>query len=372
MRVSRGWVIAAIVAIVIAGVLYLLQPRSDSPEHSTNSDAANGASAALLFAQAMGHPTSQITGSFNAPEGRGALFVFTPTSSFTSDEAGRTLSFVEGGGLLVYAAEEGDQALDQALGVVRLGGYVFTDGETANPVVDGVARLSGAGQVMPLDPKPDQVPFMRAGRGFVTGYIQRIGAGTVVVIADPLLLCNGYLDKADNGRLLADLLGLAGSDAAVQFDEYHHGLAASDLAPQPWVTTPWGAALLWLLVAVFVGLLLRGRRFGPLVERPAERERSDVEWSVAVGQLLRRAGARVETLGLLASATERAVAARNGLTVQPRERFWNALWVRAPQDAADLARVEDSMHAASASDGGLLEAAQQLHRIAHPVTRKKK
>jgi len=374
MRVSRGWVVAAVIAILVAAVLYLLQPRSDSPEHSTNSDAANGASAALLFARAMGHPTSQITGSFNTPDGRGAMFVFTPTSPFTSDEASQTLSFVERGGVLVYAAEEGDQQLDEALGVLRVGGYVSSTRETANPIVDGVTNLSGAGQVVPLYPdvKPEQVPFMRTNGGFVTGYIQRIGAGVVVVIADPLVLCNGYLDKADNGRLLADLLGLVAADASVQFDEYHHGLTASDLAPQPWVTTPWGAALLWLLVAVFAGLVLRGRRFGPLIERPAERIRSDVEWSVALGELLRRAGARVETLGLLANATERVVAARNGLTVQPRERFWNALWVRAPQDAADLARVEDSLHAASTSESGLLEAAQQLHRIAHPVTVRKK
>ncbi len=368
MRISRGWIVAAMVALVIAGVLYLLQPRSDSPEHSTSSDAANGASAALLFAQAMGHPTSQITGTFNTPAGRGVMFVFTPTSSFTSDEANVTLSFVSGGGLLVYAAEEGDQQLDQAFGVVRLGGYISSDGEAANPIVDGVTKLSGAGQVMPLDPKPGQVPFMRTNGGFVTGYIERVGAGVVVVVADPLVLCNGYLDKADNGRLLSDLLGLADASAAVQFDEYHHGLTAGDFAPQPWVTTPWGAALLWLLVAVFVGLVLRGRRFGPLIERPAETARSDIEWSVAVGQLLRRSSARVETLGLLTNATERAVAARNGLTVQPRERFWNALWVRAPQDAADLARVEDSLPAASATEGGVLEAAQQLHRIAHPVT----
>jgi len=223
---------------------------------------------------------------------------------------------------------------------------------------------------MPLDPAAEQVPFMRS-NGFVTGYTQRIGTGIAVVLSDPVLLCNGYLEKGDNGRLLADLLGLANPDAHVYFDEYHHGLTASDLAPQSWVPTPWGAALLWLLVAVFVGLLLRGRRFGPLIERPAEMARSDVEWSVAVGQLLRRSSARAVTLGLLANATERAVASRNGLSVQPRERFWNALWVRDPQVAGDLAQVENSLPSASATEGGLLGAAQQLHRIAHPVTQKK-
>jgi hypothetical protein len=367
MKISRGWVIAAVGSLLVAGLIYLVQPRSDSPEHSTNSDAANGASAAWLFTQAMGHPADQITGTFSTPDRLGVMVVFTPTSSFTADEADRTLNWVRGGGLLIYAAEEGDTELDRALGVVRLGGYISSVNETANATVDGVTSLSGADSVDPLDPTAEQVPFMRTSNGFVTGYTQRIGAGIAVVLSDPLVLCNGYLDKADNGRLLADLLGLAYPTAHVYFDEYHHGLTTSDLAPQSWVLTPWGAALLWLLVAVFVGLVLRGRRFGPLIDRPAEMARSDVEWSVAVGQLLRRSSARAVTLGLLANATERVVASRNGLSVQPRERFWNALWVRDPQVAKDLAQVENSLVAASATEGGLLDAAQQLHRIAHPV-----
>jgi hypothetical protein len=125
--------------------------------------------------------------------------------------------------------------------------------------------------------------------------------------------------------------------------------------------------LLWLLVAVFVGLILRGRSFGPLIPRPAEATRADVEWAVAVGQLLRRSSARAVTLGLLASATERAVAARTGIPLQPRERFWNALWVRVPGLAADLAEAENALHASAASEEDLLKAAQRLHRIAHPA-----
>jgi hypothetical protein len=197
--------------------------------------------------------------------------------------------------------------------------------------------------------------------------VQRISSGAVVVLADPLVLCNGYLDKQDNGRLLADLLGLASPTAAVVFDEYHHGVILSDFAPQAWVTTPWGAALLWLLVVVFAGLVLRGRSFGPIITRPRELARADVEWAVAVGQLLRRSSARAVTLGLLATATERTVAARTGIPLQPRERFWNALWMRVPALAADLAEAENAVYASASSEADLLKAAQRLHRIAHPI-----
>lgn len=361
-----GWLIAAAVAVVIAVVAYIAQPRQDSSEHSSTSDAANGTSAARLFAGAMGHPTDQIEGRFNLPTQPGVMFVFSPTSPYTPDEASRTLAWVRSGGVLIYASETGDAELDQALKVSRRGFAYVAGSETGTPLVEGVNRAAGADIVGTFDLTAEQVAVLRSQTGSAVGYLQRVGSGTVVVLADPLLLCNGYLDKLDNGRLLSDLLGIASPDAQVEFDEYHHGLILSDLSPQAWVTTTWGAALLWLLVAVFVGLMLRGRRLGPLVERPAQTARSAVEWSVAVGELLRRSSAREVTLGLLAAATERAVAARTGLPLQPRERFWNALWVRAPGIAADLAEAENKLHESAASERGLLAAAQRLHQIAHP------
>ncbi|HSS60897.1 MAG TPA: DUF4350 domain-containing protein [Candidatus Limnocylindrales bacterium] len=372
MKGARGWIALAAVAIAIAVVAYLLQPKQDSPEHSSNSDAANGSSAALLFAQAMGHPSDQITGAFKLPDPGSMLFVFTPTSPFTADEAQRTRTWVNTGGVLVYASERGDAELDRAFGVTRFSSYAQSGAYRASPVVPGVDSVAGGTDgVIPLDPSPSQVTVLRTTALLSVAYAETIGLGRVIVLADPLVLCNGYLEKSNNGRLLADLLGTVDPTAQVLFDEYHHGLTAGDFAPQAWLTTPWGAALLWLIVAVFFGLLLRGMRFGPLQGRAVEGARSDAEWSVAVGQLLRRSSARAVTLGLLAGATERAVASRTGLPLQPRERFWNALWVRAPEVAAELAQVESSLHAASAGEQELLDAARRLHHIAHPGPRGK-
>ena len=367
MRGARGWVIAGLLSITVAAVAYSIQPHQDSPEHSSKSDSANGTSAVRLFAESMGHPTEQVAGSFPPLTPAALMFVFTPTSPYTSDEAERTRLWVRAGGKLVYASEQGDPELDRVFGVRRLGGTASVSGEVGNPVVPGVKSVAGASEVVPLDATTEQVPFLRTPDGLVIGYLQRVQSGTVVVLADPLVLCNGYLDKQDNGRLLADLLGLAGASATVLFDEYHHGVNLSDLTPQAWVLTPWGAALLWLLVAVFIGLLLRGRSFGPLIPKPAEVTRVDAEWAVAVGQLLRRSSARAVTLGLLATATERSLAARTGIPLQPRERFWNALWVRVPEIAADLAEAENALMASAANEHELLKSAQRLHRIAHPV-----
>jgi uncharacterized protein DUF4350 len=362
----RGWVIALVLALLIGVVAYLGQPRQDSPEHNSNSDAPNGTSAARLFAQAMGHPTGQIEGAFSPQSQNGLMFVFTPTSPFTSDDAVQTANWVRQGGVLIYASEQGDAELDRAFSVTRLSGYVSSGTESANPVLDGVTTVSGGGLAVPFLASPAQVPILRSGNHYPLGYIEKMGSGTVVVLADPLVLCNGYLDKADNGRLLSDLLGLVGPSSAVSFDEYHHGLILSDLAPQAWVTTPWGAAILWLLVAVFAGLLLRGRRFGPLIQRPASVARADAEWAVAVGELLRRSGARALTLGMLATASEREVAVRTGLPAQPRDRFWNALYARAPELAGELAEAERALYGSAGGDAELLRAAQRLHGLAYP------
>jgi hypothetical protein len=367
MRGARGWVILGLAVVVIAGLAYAFQPSQSSPDHSSSSDARDGTSAARLFSAAMGHPTEQVAGTFPTTGLPDIMFVFSPTSPYTSTEARRTLEWVRSGGVLIYASEQGDPALDNAFGVRRVDAPTLTGVQTGLPVLGGVNEVSGGGLVTPLDPSTEQVPIVRTSDGEVSAYVQQMGSGTIVVMADPLPLCNGYLDERDNGRLLADLLGMAGPDSRVGFDEYHHGLIISDFAPQAWVTTPWGAALLWLLVAVFIGLFLRGRSFGPLIPRAEELARSDVEWSVAVGNLLRRSSAREVTLGLLATATERAVASRSGLPVQPREQFWNALWVRSPQLAAELADAENKLYDSASTEDGLLKAARRLHHIAHPV-----
>jgi hypothetical protein len=72
---------------------------------------------------------------------------------------------------------------------------------------------------------------------------------------------------------------------------------------------------------------------------------------------------------MLATASERAVAARTGLTVQPRDRFWNALHARAPELAAELADAERALYGSAGGDAELLSAAQRLHRIAFPPAR---
>ena len=147
----RGLIAAGVIVLAILAAIVVGQQKPDSPEHSTNSDAANGASAVVLYAAAMGHPTHQVTGSFEMPATNTMLFVFTPTSPYTYDEARATAGWVRDGGALVYASEQGDVELDTALNVNRFARLVPSDSADASvPFLDGVTTVAGGTDAVPF------------------------------------------------------------------------------------------------------------------------------------------------------------------------------------------------------------------------------
>src|SRR5260370_26278415 len=110
----------------------------------------------------MGHPTSQIEGSFTMPSARGLMFVFTPTSPFSSDDANQAANWVRLGGVLVYPSEQGDPELDRALAVTRINGLVSGSTEVPNPGLDGGTTVSGGDTAMPFDVPSVPVPVLRS------------------------------------------------------------------------------------------------------------------------------------------------------------------------------------------------------------------
>jgi hypothetical protein len=154
----------------------------------------------------------------------------------------------------------------------------------------------------------------------------------------------------------------------VWFDEFHHGAAATASPETAWMTTPWGMALVAIVVIVFSGLALRGRAFGPRIPLRGREDRSTAEYAEAVGSLLHRTGAWRVTLEALLSATRRAVAQRVGLGGDvPSDRLNATIAQRAPAAAEQLERAERELDVASFSEVDVLRMARQLHDLAYPL-----
>jgi hypothetical protein len=350
--------LGVVVALAIRG-----QSSGDSPEHRTDSDAANGTSALPQLAEALGHPTATLDDDFRPDLGMGVLFVFTPSAGFSKDEAKRLADYVAGGGSVVYAAEDGDPQLDLTLHVTRERAIAGGDATGAGPMLSGVGHVIGGVTAAPLKPSADQVIVLRSGGGQPIAVERLSGRGRVVVLTDPLPLCNGYLQRADNGRLAADLISLAPAGSTVAFDEFHHAARGMGSPLTAWLSTPWGAGITWALAVMFAGLLLRGRAFGPRLRLPGPAHRSTLEYVAAVGGLLERSGAARATAPLLRDTTRRALGARYGLAQGPG--FPAALQARAPEVAAELAAAEAAL-GADPSPPAFLAAARRLHRLAYP------
>jgi hypothetical protein len=367
---GRGW-IALAAMVVLVFLLVLLRgsgTQGQSPDHASTSDAPDGTSALRAYANALGHSSGSVEGVFKLASSSGLLFVFTPTNGFNATEVQQLNSWMQSGGVLVYAAEVGDPQLDTQFGLLRTATNVSARAHAAAPILGGVGTVVGADGAHAFRPTAAQVPLLRNDAGDVLAVRQDVGHGQLVALADPLILCNGYLGTPDNGRFAADLLAMTPSGGQVWFDEFHHGAAATASPETAWMTTPWGIALVAVVVIAFVGLALRGRAFGPRIPLRAREDRSTAEYAVAVGSLLHRAGARRVTLETLLSATRRAVAQRIGLGGDvPSDRLNATIEQRAPAAAAELARAEREIDIASRSEVEVLNMARRLHDLAYPL-----
>ena len=367
----RRWILLGGVVVLIAIVVLLRGTAGgDSPEHSSASDAGNGTSALRLYAESLGHSTGSVEGDYNLPSSPALMFVFRPTEGFSNAETQQLDTWLRAGNVVVYATEERDPQLDTQFGLHLSSGSVDAPAHGAAPILGGVTTLSGASSALAFKPSPSQVPLLRNVHGDVLAVRTAVGSGQLIAMTDPLVLCNGYLRLADNGRLAADLIALTPNGGSVLFDEFHHGqIAGNAPTATAWVLTPWGAALALAVIIIVGGLALRGRAFGPLVPLREAADRSSAEYAAAVGSLLHRAGARRVTLETLLSATRRTVAERVGLgSGTPSGQVLETIAQRAPAVAAELSRAEAELPSAVTSEAAVLDMARRLHDLAYPLT----
>ena len=367
----RRWILfGTVIALIAIVVLLRGTATGDSPEHSSASDAGNGTSALRLYAEALGYGTGSVEGDYSLPSSRALMFIFRPTTGFSSAEAQQVDTWLRVGNVVVYATEARDPDLDTQFNLNLLNGNVDGAAHPAAPIFGGVSTLSGASSAVPFKPSASQVPLLRNAKGDVLAVRTAVGSGQLIAMSDPLVLCNGYLRLADNGRFAADLIALTPNGGRVLFDEFHHGqIAGSVPTATAWVLTPWGAALALAVLVIMAGVALRGRAFGPPIPLRQAADRSSAEYAAAVGSLLHRTGARRVTLETLLAATRRSVAERVGVgSGTPSARLLETIAQRSPAAASELSRAEAELPSAVASEAAVLDMARRLHDLAYPLS----
>src|SRR3984893_1431494 len=260
----RRWILfGTVIALIAIVVLQRGTATGDSPEHSSASDAGNGTSALRLYAEALGYGTGSVEGDYNLPSSPALMFIFRPTTGFSSAEAQQVDTWLRAGNVVVYATDVRDPDLDTQFSLNLLNGSVDVAAHAAPPIFAGVSTLSGASSAVAFKPSASQVPLLRNATGDALALRTAVGSGQLIALSDPLVLGSAYLRLADNGRFAADLIALTPNAWRVLFDEFHHGqIAGSVPTATAWVLTPWGAALALAVLVIMAGVALRGRAFG--------------------------------------------------------------------------------------------------------------
>jgi hypothetical protein len=190
--------------------------------------------------------------------------------------------------------------------------------------------------------------------------------GEVVVVSDASLLDNEALGREDNAVLAVRLVAGRG---AVVFDEFHHGYRddgdgdqlESALAAMLFGTWP-GRALLVVVLGAALRLAGAAVRLGaPQRDRPPPR-RALSEHAEALGRIFEKAGARRETLAILAAGARRVTGPRAGIpaSLAPAEFVRRLRLAQAPAAAGLADALERADSPRTAKDVEMADVAANL------------
>ena len=144
------------------------------------------------------------------------------------------------------------------------------------------------------------------------------GQGTIVVVAEPMLLMNGSLANADNSLFAFDIL--ARNRSRVIFDEFYHGLSVR--GNPLWLLTKAHYAAFVIVLLILCGLEIWRRAIvlGPPLESSPPTRRTIVEYIQAMAPVLNKAqGRRLYLLSEVRTGVLRTVGDRLGLAPASHE-----------------------------------------------------
>lgn len=203
---------------------------------------------------------------------------------------------------------------------------IFTPYEDIQ-VLDSVSELKPAGRL--FHTQEDGVE-----RTFVAEYV--VGKGKVIVVSEPALFENYFMQKDDNPVLAARLFHA--QNRAVIFDEFYHGLTVRG---NPfWLLTkhPFGMLFFVSVLAAGIYILRQAVHLGPPLGERAPSRRTLAEYIAAMSNLFHRTGHFAFVMQEIRDGTLWFVRRKLGLSPQQEDatRIIAVLARKNPEDAARL------------------------------------
>ncbi|MBN1287789.1 MAG: DUF4350 domain-containing protein [Anaerolineae bacterium] len=331
---------------VFAVISALTGPLPAAPPLSVRGAGPDGALVLWRWLEQSGYPVRQVLSDPIRPEGVDVLFVLSPLTPYSRQEAERVRDWVRAGNTLVVAGMP--FMVNDLLEPYGVSVAYFTGGvEPYTPAAPTLvappfdAVYLGAQYKVVTDRADAVVHLAAASAPVLVSFNEE--RGTVWVLGGGYPFSNRGLRDPASARLVLNLLAGAAEDARIGFDEARHGFSGAPASLFDWFvgTAPgWG---ILAAVALTMGYLaLRGRRFGRALPLPESRVRREpVEYIQAMANLFRRSGQRKAMLDHYGRQLRRRLSERYALDPRLSDAgLVQAVARRDPAaDAAELGRL---------------------------------
>lgn len=348
---------AAVLIVALGTAAAVLDPAPNPLDTGTSSFSAGprGLKAAFLTLRELGYDVERSIEPMTALRAKPSATTLILSGAEPPSEQDRRAfrAFVEQGGTLVALGSNGGYALGLTLPSDVKPPSFFEDAtETFRPLVPS-PLVRGAGEITmrsagerPILPGT-YVALYGPSTDHPVVAVSSIAQGRVVWLADTTPFANAQLDKADNLRLLLNVVGPA-AERSVLFDEHYQGHKRSLASyaagtPLPWIVLQAG------LIGIAV-LLTHSRRQGPVRAPHVDPRTSPMEFVEMLGTLYKRAGARQAAVNAARTRLRRAIAFRCGVPVATDdETLARTAAAKLRTDAAPISRLLADADSAASS-----------------------
>jgi hypothetical protein len=368
----------ALAALLVLGVLggYVgwRQSETSTLPYAWTSTQPNGTRALALWLESMGYAVAPLEyQAFVPPADADVLFVLGPLTTFTDQEVNAVARWVERGGTLVAGLDmNGITAAEKLLAHFDVEQQILNDRVSVAAIDQPLLAYPPVGEIsaptvwgLTID-CPGMAVYARA-YGVPVLASRAEGKGQVWLTTLVGAFTNEHIGESGNARLVLNILAASPGAHRIVFDEVHHGRALQQAQTlQGWLYgTPAGLAVLFAAAALFVYVLLGGRRFGRALPAPrAAARRAPEEYIVAMAKLFRRGGLRDATARHYHDRLKRVLAGKYRMDPSQSDTAFVAELARYREnlDQADLLRVLRAL-----GQGGMGET--DLVRLAHEAAR---